>query len=78
MTAQTISRASVAPDSADRRLAGFAALFRKDLTEWLRGRRAWVIAIVTSVFMTLSAANFAITSRIAAALPDDPDLPIGS
>jgi ABC-type transport system involved in multi-copper enzyme maturation permease subunit len=78
MTAQTITRAGSAQRSSDRRLAGLGALLRKDLTEWSRGRRAWVIAIVTTVFMTLTAANMWITTRIATALPEQPELPQGS
>lgn len=78
MTAQTISGASVASRSADRRLAGLGALLRKDVTEWARGRRAPVIAIVTTLFMTLTAANMWITTQLAKALPEQPDLPAGS
>jgi ABC-2 type transport system permease protein len=78
MTAQTISGARVAPRLPDRRLAGLSALVRKDVTEWARGRRAWVIAIVTTLFMGLTAANMWITTRIAQALPEQPALPQGS
>ena len=69
MTAQTIGGAVAAPRPADRRLAGFGALVRKDLTEWTRGFRAWVVLAVTAAFMTLTAANGWITSRLIAALP---------
>ena len=79
MTAQTITGAAVAPRSADRRLAGLGALLRKDVTEWVRGRRAWVIAIVTTLFMVLTAANGWITNQIAANVPDGVEAPeVGS
>jgi ABC-type transport system involved in multi-copper enzyme maturation permease subunit len=79
MTAQTITGAAVAPRSADGRLAGLGALLRKDVTEWIRGRRAWVIAIVTTAFMVLTAANGWITNQIAANVPDGVQAPeVGS
>lgn len=70
MTAHIVSGAVAAPRPADRRFAGFGALVRKDLTEWTRGFRAWVVLAVTSAFMVLTAANGWITSRIIAALPE--------
>lgn len=79
MTAQTITGASAAPVPADRRLAGLGALIRKDATEWVRGRRAWVVGVVTGLFMVLTAANGWITAQIAASLPDGVEAPeIGS
>ena len=75
MTAQTIEGATVAPGPADRRLAGFGALVRKDTAEWTRGYRAWVVFAVTAAFMTLTAANGWITSRIVATLPDAAEAP---
>jgi ABC-type transport system involved in multi-copper enzyme maturation permease subunit len=69
MTAQTVP-AIVASRPADRPLAGLGTLFRKDTTEWLRGRRAWVVAGVSTAFMALTAANGWIVSRIAERLPE--------
>ena len=54
--------------SADR-VAGFGPLFRKELREWAHNKRPWVIAAVTTMFMTLTAANAAITSWIIANVP---------
>ena len=72
MTAQSIpSGAIAAPRPADRRLAGLGALLRKDVTEWMRGRRGWVVAVVTIAFMTLTAANSWIVSQLAATVPPD-------
>ncbi|HEU0243292.1 MAG TPA: hypothetical protein VFQ75_05260 [Candidatus Limnocylindrales bacterium] len=70
MTAQPITGAAAAPRPADRPLAGLGALVRKDATEWIRGRRAWVIAILTTAFMVLTAANGWITAWVIANLPD--------
>jgi ABC-type transport system involved in multi-copper enzyme maturation permease subunit len=75
MTAQIVPGANVAPRPADRRLAGLGTLVRKDLTEWLRGWRTWVVLAVSVPFMTLTAANGWITSRIAAALPPGAEVP---
>ena len=75
MTAQTITGAAAAPRPTGRPLAGLGALVRKDATEWLRGRRAWVIAILTTAFMVLAAANGWITAQIIANLPDGATAP---
>ena len=55
------------------------ALLRKDATEWLRGRRAWVVLALVSVFMILSSANSWIVSLIIESLPpgaDPPEAPV--
>jgi ABC-2 type transport system permease protein len=75
MTAQITSSVVTSPRPANRLLAGFGALVRKDLTEWTRGYRTWVVFAVTAAFMTLTAANGWITSRIIAALPDGAEAP---
>lgn len=69
MTA-SISFNSIARDAADTgRLTGLRSLLRKDVTEWVRGRRAWIVAIVTTAFMALSAANGWIIAQVAPSLP---------
>ena len=76
MTAQTLARPVAARSFG--RFAGLKPLVRKDLTEWLRGRRGVIVLAVTSLFMVLTAANAWITTQIANALPPDvdpPDLP---
>jgi ABC-2 type transport system permease protein len=75
MTAQIVSGAVAAPRPADRPVAGFGALVRKDITEWTRGFRAWVVLAVTTAFMVLTAANGWITSQIIAALPQGAEAP---
>jgi ABC-2 type transport system permease protein len=60
-------------------LAGLRTLVRKDATEWTRGRRVWIVAAITSLFMVLTAANGWITATIAASLPPDVAAPeVGS
>jgi ABC-type transport system involved in multi-copper enzyme maturation permease subunit len=58
MTALTTTRSetSEAP-SALGILPGFGGLVRKELTEWRRARRTWVVFVVSAAFMTLSALN---------------------
>jgi ABC-2 type transport system permease protein len=69
MTASIIdARPIVAHRSA--RLAGLTALVRKDATEWIRGRRAWVVLVTSAVFMVFTAANGWIVARIAEADPN--------
>jgi ABC-type transport system involved in multi-copper enzyme maturation permease subunit len=70
MTASTITGAVGAPASTPfGRFAGLRSLFRKDVTEWVRGKRAWVILAVTTAFMILTAANSWFVHQIAAGLP---------
>lgn len=60
------------------RIAGFGPLFRKELREWTHSKRIWVIAVATTAFMTLTAANGAITSWLVANVPsgEAPEGPI--
>ena len=68
MTAMTIPGA-IAPSAAGR-FAGLRPLLRKDTTEWLRGRRAWIVLAASAVLMVLTAANGWINATIAAAVPE--------
>jgi ABC-type transport system involved in multi-copper enzyme maturation permease subunit len=73
MTASTIVNGGARSASRlrqDGRLAGLRPLVRKDIAEWAHGFRAWVILGIATVFMTLSAANAAITAWIIANVPD--------
>jgi ABC-2 type transport system permease protein len=74
MTASITARAAT-PASASR-FAGFGSLLRKERTEWFRGRRAWVVMIVTTVFMVLSASVAWFNTTMRAAFPS-PDAPAG-
>ena len=38
-------------------LAGFGSLFRRELHEWRRARRTWIVPIVTTLFMLGSSVN---------------------
>jgi ABC-type multidrug transport system permease subunit len=51
------------------RFTGYRALLRKDLAAWRHGIRAGVILVVSTLFMTLAAANAAINAFIAERLP---------
>ncbi len=78
MTAQTIGDRPVAVAPSFGRFAGLAALVRKDVTEWRRGRRAPIVFAIVTAFAVLTAANSWIVSTIAASLPPDvapPELP---
>ena len=55
----------------DDRFAGYRALARKDLAAWGHGIRPWVILVISTLFMTLAAANAALNAFIAAQLPPD-------
>lgn len=71
MTASTVSSsARSAGRTSSRRLTGVGPLFRKELGDWTHSKRAWVIFIVTTLFMALAAANGAITAWIVANAPD--------
>src|SRR5918996_961774 len=52
-------------------LPGFGGLLRKELTEWRRSRRIWVVFGVSALFMILSTLN----SWLQANLPADPGEP---
>ncbi len=44
---------------------GFSGLLRKELLEWLRGRRAWIVLAVSVAFMALTALNAWLQETIA-------------
>ena len=69
MTAMTSERPIAAP--AFGRFTGLPTLFRKDVREWLRGRRAAVAFTISVSVMVLTAANAWITARIIEAMPDE-------
>ena len=46
---------------------GFGGLLRKELTEWRRARRTWIVFLVSAAFMTLTALN----TWLQTALPDE-------
>jgi ABC-2 type transport system permease protein len=75
MTASTTTFEPVTRARAARPSRAFRALLRKDATEWLRGRRAWVVLALVSIFMILTSANSWIVSRIIDSLPPDVQAP---
>jgi ABC-2 type transport system permease protein len=70
MTAIVADARGAASPSVSGRFLGLRPLLRKDSIEWMRGRRAWIIAGVTTVFMVLTAANGAITTYIRTNFPE--------
>jgi ABC-type transport system involved in multi-copper enzyme maturation permease subunit len=72
MTALSTPRAG-AVDRTNRlgRLPGFGGLVRKEITEWRRSRRIWVVFLVSALFMIFSTLN----SWLQANLPADPGDP---
>jgi ABC-2 type transport system permease protein len=79
MTASIVGDARVASVSPSfGPLAGFRSLLRKDATEWVRGRRVWIVLASVVAFMVLSAANGWIISQIAASLPEGTPPPKGA
>lgn len=73
MTAITNDRSIAAPSYG--RLAGLGALVRKDTIEWVRGRRAVVVFIASTLVMILAAANAWILITLTAVLPPDVEAP---
>ena len=70
MTASTVTVSRVASARPSiRPLTGVRALVRKDIGEWTHGARALVVLGVTSLFMTLAAANSFINSWAIANVP---------
>jgi ABC-2 type transport system permease protein len=54
------------------RLLGLGKLLRKDISEWLHGKRPWVVLGVTTSVFVLAAANARITEWAARSFPADP------
>ena len=70
MTASVITeRPAAAPDFG--RFAGLRALVRKDATEWMRGRRTWIVFIIATLWTVLAAANAWIIMQARDLLPAD-------
>ena len=53
-------------------LLGLGNLIRKDLADWLHGKRPWVVLGVTTFVFALAAANARITEWAARSFPADP------
>ena len=54
------------------RLLGLGNLVRKDLAEWLHGKRPWIVLGITTFVFALAAANARITAWAASAVPAEP------
>jgi ABC-type transport system involved in multi-copper enzyme maturation permease subunit len=68
MTATTVSAPALIEGSSGP-LAGLRPLFRKDIADWRAGKGPWIIFIVTTLFMALTAANSYISAWIIRTLP---------
>lgn len=77
MTA-SISRTAESVASTPRigALPGVGGLFRKELMEWRRARRTWVVLVVTALFMTLTALNAWLQSALPADVTEGAPVPI--
>ena len=62
MNAMTLDPAAVAQPNLGRpRLLGLRNLVRKDLAEWMHGKRPWLVLGITTTVFALAAANSRIT-----------------
>lgn len=68
MTATTAS--VTRPFLRPRAMPGLLPLLRKDLGEWIHGRRALVVLLIVGLFMTLAAANSWLNAWIIANVPE--------
>jgi ABC-type transport system involved in multi-copper enzyme maturation permease subunit len=75
MTATTANPSRAAGRSASGRLPGLGRMTSKELTEWRRGKRAWVVLLVSTPFMALSAMNAWIVTQLAPLQPEPVPLP---
>jgi ABC-type transport system involved in multi-copper enzyme maturation permease subunit len=76
MTAATSTSRSEAtqPTLSLGRLPGFGGLARKELKDWRRGRRTWVVLVISTLFMALTALNGWLQANVpaeAGAVPED-------
>jgi ABC-type transport system involved in multi-copper enzyme maturation permease subunit len=77
MTASTTPRstATAASIPAAGFLPGFGALLRKELTEWRRARRTWVVFLASVLFMALGAFNAWLISNLPADVTEGGEVP---
>jgi ABC-type transport system involved in multi-copper enzyme maturation permease subunit len=75
LTSTPRSGATVATSAAGR-LPGFGALLRKELTEWRRARRSWIVFAVSALFLTLGSLNAWLISNLPADMTEGAEPPI--
>ena len=68
--------AAAVPTTSFGRVTGFGALARRELTEWRRARRSWMVLLASGLFMTLAALNNWLISVLPADMTVDADPPI--
>jgi ABC-type transport system involved in multi-copper enzyme maturation permease subunit len=78
MTALTTTprSSSAVATSAAGRLPGFGPLLRKELTEWRRARRSWIVFGVSFLFLTLGSLNAWLISNLPADITEGAEPPI--
>lgn len=76
MTATTEDRLTSNPVPAGP-LLGLGNIFRKDILDWRRGRRAWTVAIVTSGVMLAAVAGSRLQAYLQTVVPAQPGDPVG-
>lgn len=59
-----------------RRTSGFRALARRELTEWRRARRTWIVFLASGLFLTLGALNSWLISVLPADVTAEGEPPI--
>ena len=77
----TVSISTSRPDTAATTAArgflpGFGALTRKELTEWRRARRSWMVFLVRALFMTLGSLNAWLISILPADITAEAEPPV--
>jgi ABC-2 type transport system permease protein len=73
MNAVTIEPTVAGQASLDRpRLLGLRNLIRKDLSEWVHGKRPWIVMAVTTAVFAFAAANAWISDWAVRSLPAEP------
>ena len=69
-TSQT-AQSGISVATGDATLLGLRPLIRKDVSEWLRGKRAWVTALVVAPILGLTAANGWINQWVLTSFPQE-------
>ena len=73
MNAVTVDSSAVGQEDLDQpRLLGLGNLVRKDLAEWVHGKRPWVVLGITTFVFALAAANSRITEWAVRSFPAEP------
>lgn len=75
MTAVTTTPTDAVAAARPGSLPGFGGLFRKDLTEWRRARRTWIVFLASALFLMLAAVNSWLISQFPPELTEGAEPP---